>query len=87
MKVEEPMLAYEATPAATHLRGQIIRSVEQEKDIRVLQHLCFVMEQLQAEEHVVTPKRGLRSLRGVLKSNGKTYEEMREEYLKEKYDL
>ncbi len=87
MKVEEPMFVYEKTPAAVHLRGQIIKGVEQEQNVRVLQHLYFVMEQLQREEHEALQKKGLRSLCGALKPNGKTLDEMRQEYMKERYDL
>ncbi len=81
MKVEEPIFMYGTGTAAAHLRGQIIKSVEKEQNPRVLQHLYFVIEQLQKEECEAIQKKGLRSLRGVLKSNGKTYDEMRQEYL------
>ena len=88
MKVEEPMFIYGRTSVATHLRGQIVKRVEQEENVRVLQHLYFVIEQLQnTKDETATRKKGLRSLRGILKPNGKTYDEMRQEYMHERYGL
>lgn len=87
MKVEEPKFLYRPRPSVANLRKLIIQSVEHEESTHVLQHLYVVMEQMRREEERKTPSRSLSSLRGILKSDkiDKTYGEMRDEYLLEKY--
>ncbi|MBO4673409.1 MAG: hypothetical protein J5616_03570 [Bacteroidaceae bacterium] len=88
MKVEEPVFLYNPTPSAANLRKLIVNHVEHEDDMRVLQHLYYVIEQIKEGENTV-PKRNLASLRGILKSDkaNKTYQEMRDEHMFEKYAL
>ncbi|MBQ9640514.1 MAG: hypothetical protein IJV06_03010 [Bacteroidaceae bacterium] len=86
MKAEEPIVAYGTTPSITHLRGEIINSIEQEQDIYVLQSIAAWIEQTQKKKSLNATRPSLRSLCGILKSN-KTYEELRDEYLKDKYAL
>ena len=89
MKVEEPTFVYQSQPTATRLRGQIINSVEHEEDIHALRHLWVVIEQMKKDGKNRIPKKRLSELRGVLKTakTNKTYKEMREEYMMEKYGL
>ena len=49
MKAEEPMFLYRTKPTAGSLRGKIIDSVERETDVRVLQRLYVLIEQLKGE--------------------------------------
>ena len=88
MKVEEPMFVYKTTPSVANLRKLIVNHVEHEDDVRVLQHLYVLIEQMKDDENA-TPKRNLASLRGILKSDKakKTYQEMRDEHMLEKYTL
>ena len=88
MKVEEPMFVYQTKPSVENLRRKILKHVEHENNVRVLQHLYVVIEQMKDEENAA-PQRKLASLRGILKSDKaqKTYQEMREEHLSEKYAL
>lgn len=88
MKVEEPAIAYQATPSVANLRKLIVNHVEHEDNVRVLQHLYIAIEQIKEEENSA-PRKNLASLRGILKSDkvNKTYKEMRDEHLLEKYAL
>lgn len=89
MKVEEPAMAYQSQPTANRLKGQIIKSVECEDNMRILQHLYVVIEQMKKNEEKKTSSKGLSSLQGILKADKetKTYKEMRDEYMLEKYGL
>lgn len=89
MKVEEPAFAYQSQPTASRLRGQIINSVEHEEDIHALRHLWVMIEQMKKDEKRKTSPKRLSELRGVLKTvkTDKTYKEMREECMMEKYGL
>ena len=84
MKAEEPIVAYGTTSSITHLRGEIIKSIEHEQDISVLQSIATLIEQTQKEKDFKATRPSLNSLCGILKSD-KSYEELRDEYLKEKY--
>jgi endonuclease V-like protein UPF0215 family len=89
MKVEEPVISiYQATPSVANLRKLIVNHVEHEDNVRVLQHLYILIEQMKDDENSA-PKRNLASLRGILKSDktNKTYKEMRDEHMLEKYTL
>jgi len=89
MKAEEPTFVYQSQQTATRLRGQIIKSVESEDNMRVLQHLYVVIEQMKKNEERKVSSKGLSSLQGVLRTDKetKTYKEMRDEYMLEKYGL
>lgn len=88
MKAEEPVFVYKTTPSVANLRKLIMNHVEHEDNVRVLQHLYVMIEQMKDKENAAT-KRNLASLRGILKSDktNKTYKEMRDEHMMEKYAL
>lgn len=62
MKAEEPVFVYKATPSVENLRRQIVKHVEHENNVRVLQRLLVFVEQAQAkepsEEKVTRPQLG-----------------------------
>lgn len=89
MKAEEPTFVYQSQLSATRLRGQIIKSVEHEQDIHALHHLWIVIEQMKKNGARRDSQRKLTALHGILKTDGtnKTYKEMRDEHMAEKYGL
>ena len=50
MKAEEPMFIYRTAPTVGSLRGMIMDKVEHETDVRVLQRLYVLIEQLNGEK-------------------------------------
>lgn len=50
MKVEEPMFVYQTKPSVENLRRKILKHVEHENNVRVLQQLLVFVEQVHAKE-------------------------------------
>lgn len=91
MKVKEPTAIYDTVPSIPVMRGRLMKALENEEDANFIQSMYVMMTQLknasQSEEHV---KYSLSDLKGILaldKDDGLSYDDMRKDYLKERYSL
>ena len=89
MEVKEPTSAYHVpTSTAQHvamLRGKIIQRVEKEDDMHLLQQFYVYISDSQAAPNLHDNEK-LRSLRGILHPQ-QSYQELRDDYLNEKFSL
>lgn len=91
MKVKEYMARYNATPSVSVMRSRIIDELESVDDRHFIESMYIMMTQLKNEStDRKKTKYSLTELKGIValdEDNGMSYDDMRMDYLKEKYSL
>ena len=91
MKVKEHIARYDATPSMSVMRSRMIDELERVDDRNFIETMYIMMTQLRKEStEGIKTKYSLTELKGIAaldEDNDMSYDDMRMDYLKEKYSL